>query len=195
MRKSAFLSTSIAAIRLSTCSTLAFTIGLNTHASLRIYNIRTTAIANTDRFLQHRRRTTLSLLHASNPTNDENDPTPLCDLQTLLRLCDLVDSGGAAKTAIQNSKCRLNGNVETRRAKKLFPGDKVSFGAMVDLDVAIEVNKRGYVYKPKVKKVKPLPKIDADGNLEFGGRFRSEEWRAERKQKKEERKKKNHQSK
>lgn len=103
-------------------------------------------------------------------------------------MCDLVDSGGAAKSAIQNSECILNGNVETRRSKKLFPGDKVTFGPVIDLDVAKEVTQRGYVYKPKVKKTKPLARVDADGNLEFGGRFRSEEWRAERKQKKTDRK-------
>jgi len=106
-------------------------------------------------------------------------------------MCDLVDSGGAAKTAIQNSECQLNGAIETRRSKKLFPGDAVTFGAAVNVDVETEVKKRGYVYTPKVKKAKPSAKVDADGNLEFGGRFRSEEWRKERKAKKAERKAKN----
>jgi len=118
-------------------------------------------------------------------TNDDNhQSTPLIDLQTFLRLCDLVESGGEAKTVIQNSECMLNGNIETRRSKKLFAGDKVSFGNVIDIDVATQVDKMGYVFKPKKKKVKPLPKIDADGNLEFKGRFRSEEFREERKRKK-----------
>lgn len=82
----------------------------------------------------------------------------------------------------------LNGKIETRRSKKLFAGDKVSFGNVIDIDVATQVDKMGYVFKPKKKKVKPLPKIDADGNLEFKGRFRSEEFREERKRKKLERK-------
>lgn len=135
-----------------------------------------------------------SLLLQSTNTHEDNDttsPTPLCDLQTFLRLCNLVQSGGEAKNAIQNSQCLLNNTVETRRSKKLFPGDTVTFGDVTNLDVATEVKKKGYVYKPKVKKVKPLPRVDADGNLEFGGRYRSEEWRAERKLKKEERKRKN----
>ena len=127
----------------------------------------------------------------SNANDAAISQTPLCDLQTFLRLCDLVQSGGEAKTVIQNSECLLNGEVETRRGKKLFPGDKVSFGNVEDLDVATEVKKKGYVYKPKVKKVKPLPKVDEDGNLEFGGRYRSEEWRAERLLKKADRKRKN----
>ena len=118
---------------------------------------------------------------------------PLCDLQTFLRLCNLVDSGGQAKTAIQNSQVLLNGIIETRRSKKLFDGDKVSLlgNTKVELDVASEVQKKDYVYKPKVKKVKPLPKVDDNGNLEFGGRYRSEEWRAERKVKKADRKRMN----
>ena len=120
-------------------------------------------------------------------TNDDNQQ-PLIDLQTFLRLCDLVDSGGEAKTVIQNSQCMLNGNIETRRSKKLFAGDKVSFRDVIDIDVATQVDKMGYVFKPKKKKVKPLPEIDADGNLEFKGRYRSEEWREERKRKKLERK-------
>ena len=121
---------------------------------------------------------------------------PLCDLQTFLRLCNVVDSGGQAKTAIQNSQILLNGIVETRRSKKLFDGDKVvsvllDNNTNVELDVASEVQNKGYVYKPKVKKVKPLPRVDEDGNVEFGGRYRSEEWRAERKMKKADRKKMN----
>lgn len=133
-------------------------------------------------------------LQTSNNSNDDNGTipqTPLCDLQTFLRLCNLVQSGGEAKNVIQNSQCLLNNVVETRRSKKLFPGDTVTFGDVKNLDVATEVKKKGYVYKPKVKKVKPLPRVDADGNLEFGGRYRSEEWRAERKLKKEERKRRN----
>lgn len=111
------------------------------------------------------------------------DQTPLIDLQTFLKLCDLVQTGGEAKAAVQSGKVRLNWEVETRRAKKLFAGDEVSYGE-VTLDVSDEVGARKYTYKPKKKKVKPAPKVMADGGLEFGGRYRSEEWRAERKQKK-----------
>ena len=138
---------------------------------------------------QNRSSTTTTVYAASH--SETTSQTPLCDLQTFLRLCNLVQSGGEAKNAIQNSQCLLNNAVETRRGKKLYPGDKVTFGDVTNLDVATEVEKKGYVYKPKVKKVKPLPKVDVDGNLEFGGRYRSEEWRAERKLRKEERKRKN----
>ncbi len=100
------------------------------------------------------------------------EPTPLCDLQTFLRLCNLVDSGGEAKTVIQDSKCWLNGNVETRRGKKLFVGDKVTYLSAVDLDVATVVEEKGYVYKQKEKKDKPLPKVDEKG-AKNGGRNES----------------------
>ena len=110
-------------------------------------------------------------------------------------MSDLVNTGGEAKTAIQNSMCILNDDVETRRSKKLFPGDTVTFGTAVNLDVESMVREKGYVYKPKVKKVKPSPKVDEEGNLEFGGRYRSEEWRAERKGRKAKRKTENKDSK
>eukprot|EP00986_Skeletonema_menzelii_P008187 scaffold3381_cov144-Skeletonema_menzelii.AAC.2 len=149
--------------------------------------------------IQEEQKRSSSTLYAFDSNEDDNEiissQTPLCDLQTFLRLCNLVQSGGEAKNVIQNSQCLLNDVVETRRSKKLFLGDTVTFGDVTNLDVAAEVKKKGYVYKPKVKKVKPLPRVDEDGNLEFGGRYRSEEWRAERKLKKEERKRRNQGSK
>jgi len=120
-------------------------------------------------------------LYAS--SQSEQPENPLIDLQTFLKLAGAVDTGGAAKTAIQGGECYLNGEVETRRAKKLFKGDEVFFNEK-SFDVLDMVNLKGYVFKTKDKKVKPVARVDADGNLEFGGRFRSEEWRAERKEKK-----------
>jgi ribosome-associated protein len=131
-------------------------------------------------------------LSAAIDESSSPDGTPLCDLQTFLRLTDLVPTGGAAKLAIQGGECLLNGHVETRRAKKLFDGDAVTFGEeATSLDVTEQVALYGYVYKTKTKKIKPLARVDADGNKEFGGRFRSEEWRAARKLKKTERKTQN----
>lgn len=116
---------------------------------------------------------------------------PLCDLQTLLRLAKCLDTGGSAKVAIQAGECKLNGTVETRRTRKLFPGDVVSFQG-VEYSVDLIVRDKNYEFKPKEKKIKPEAKIiDEFGNKEFGGRFRSEEWRAERKQKKADRKSQN----
>ena len=132
----------------------------------------------------------LSSEDETQPPSSNPEQTPLIDLQTFLKLCDLVQTGGEAKSVIQDGQVRLNWDVETRRAKKLFAGDEVSFGDTT-LDVADEVTNRGYVYKVKKKKAKPAARVMEDGSLEFGGRYRSEEWRAERKQKKAERKNRN----
>lgn len=112
---------------------------------------------------------------------------PLIDLQTFLKLCDLVQTGGEAKAVIQSGEVRLNWDVETRRAKKLFAGDEVTYGGTT-LDVADQVSDKGYVYRAKKKKAKPAPRVLEDGSLEFRGRYRSEEWRADRLQKKAARK-------
>jgi ribosome-associated protein len=134
-----------------------------------------------------RSNTVLLYNGAATPSPSAENNT-LCDLQTFLRFTDLAQSGGEAKVMIQGGKCLLNGNVEVRRAKKLFPGDKVSLVGGTPMDVSEQVAAKGYVYKKKVQKVKPAAAMDENGNLEFGGRFRSEEWRKERKQKKAERK-------
>ena len=137
------------------------------------------------------------MLHGEDITADderiqqEDSSGPiLCDLQTLLRLTGSLDTGGSAKVAIQSGTCKLNGDVETRRAKKLFNGDVVTFRGK-EYNVEQVVLDKNYVYKPKEKKIKPEARVDEFGNREFGGRFRSDEWRAERKQKKLERKKSN----
>ncbi len=48
-------------------------------------------------------------------------------LGQLLKLAGLVDSGLEAKIEIVNGNVRLNGNTETQRGKKVFPGDLVEF--------------------------------------------------------------------
>lgn len=44
-----------------------------------------------------------------------------------LKLAGLVESGIDAKFVIQDGLVQVNGQVETRRGKKLVDGDKVSF--------------------------------------------------------------------
>ena len=40
-----------------------------------------------------------------------------------LKACGLAESGVDAKIAIQNGLVKVNGEVDTRRGKKLVPGD------------------------------------------------------------------------
>ena len=51
--------------------------------------------------------------------------TPDIRLDQLLKLADLVSSGGEAKVLIQDGSVRVNGELETRRGRKLVPGDRV----------------------------------------------------------------------
>ena len=60
---------------------------------------------------------------------DHSDETsrPLT-LDQFLKLAGLVGTGGEAKMRIQAGEVLLNGEVETRRRKKLHHGDVVSLG-------------------------------------------------------------------
>ncbi len=57
-------------------------------------------------------------------------------LDQFLKRIGLAASGGEAKHLIQGGQVLLNGEVETRRSKKLRQGDRVSLGdhtAIVDM--------------------------------------------------------------
>lgn len=53
--------------------------------------------------------------------------TEFIKLQDLLKLANLVGTGGEAKIVIQNGDVLVNGEVCTMRGKKIRPGDKVAF--------------------------------------------------------------------
>ena len=56
------------------------------------------------------------------------DPKPASiSLDQFLKQAGLVGSGGQAKVVIQEGEVKLNGSVETRRGKKLSPGDVIEF--------------------------------------------------------------------
>ena len=44
-----------------------------------------------------------------------------------LKLAGLVDSGLEAKEVIQGGRVSVNGETDTRRGRKLYPGDTFSF--------------------------------------------------------------------
>lgn len=46
-------------------------------------------------------------------------------LDSFLKLANAVQSGGEAKIVIQDGLVKVNGEVETRRGKKLYHGDEV----------------------------------------------------------------------
>lgn len=50
------------------------------------------------------------------------------ELQQFLKLANLVETGGQAKAMIQAGEVLVNGEVETRRRRKLRVGDRVTVG-------------------------------------------------------------------
>nr|WP_315100775.1 RNA-binding S4 domain-containing protein [uncultured Catonella sp.] len=58
-------------------------------------------------------------------------------LGQLIKLAGLVDNGVEAKYAIQNSMVFVNGQIDTRRGKKIVPGDIVSFK---NEEIKVEIN-------------------------------------------------------
>lgn len=56
------------------------------------------------------------------------------ELQQLLKLARLAQTGGHAKMLIQGGEVQVNGMVETRRRRKLYVGDVVEvFGQTVEV--------------------------------------------------------------
>ena len=53
---------------------------------------------------------------------------PVITLGQALKAADMVGSGGEAKNLIQAGEVLVNGEVETRRARKLFAGDVIEVG-------------------------------------------------------------------
>ena len=53
--------------------------------------------------------------------------TEFIKLEALLKLANLVGTGGEAKMLIQDGQASVNGEVCTMRGKKLRPGDTVQF--------------------------------------------------------------------
>jgi ribosome-associated protein len=54
--------------------------------------------------------------------------TEYIKLDSFLKAVNAVSSGGEAKQVITGGEVRVNGEVEQRRGRKLYPGDRVEFG-------------------------------------------------------------------
>jgi ribosome-associated protein len=57
------------------------------------------------------------------------------ELYKLLKILDLVDTGGQAKMIIEQEHVTRNGELETRKRAKIRKGDQISVG-----DIVINVN-------------------------------------------------------
>jgi ribosome-associated protein len=58
----------------------------------------------------------------------DTPPTEIIRLDHFLKSRSIVGSGGEAKTLIQGGEVRVNGEMETRRGRKLHAGDIVELG-------------------------------------------------------------------
>lgn len=58
-------------------------------------------------------------------------------LDQFLKMADVVQSGGEAKLLIQGGEVMVNGETETRRKKKLYPGDVVTVDSC-EMEVTLE---------------------------------------------------------
>jgi ribosome-associated protein len=61
--------------------------------------------------------------------------TDYIKLDSFLKANNIVQSGGEAKLAIQEGLVRVNGEIETRRGRKLRPGDRVEVGGCGSFNV------------------------------------------------------------
>jgi ribosome-associated protein len=59
---------------------------------------------------------------------------PYIELHKLIKLLDLVDTGGQAKMLIENAHVLRNDEVETRKRAKILKGERIRIG-----DVVIEI--------------------------------------------------------
>lgn len=59
---------------------------------------------------------------------DVHIETGYIKLDSFLKMINAVSSGGEAKIVIAEGDILVNGEVETRRGRKLYPGDRITFG-------------------------------------------------------------------
>lgn len=53
--------------------------------------------------------------------------TEFIKLDQFMKFTGEVETGGQAKDMILNGEVKVNGEIEERRGRKLYPGDKVEF--------------------------------------------------------------------
>jgi len=53
------------------------------------------------------------------------------ELYKLLKLLDLVDTGGQAKMLIEQEQVKRNGEIETRKRAKITKGEQIQIGNVI----------------------------------------------------------------
>ena len=73
--------------------------------------------------------------HPAAPIEFRLGPSPYVELGPLLKIVAICESGGEAKHLVQSGAVRVDGQVETRRGKKLVAGARVEARGRVVLVV------------------------------------------------------------
>jgi len=68
--------------------------------------------------------------------------TDYINLMQFLKLANVVMSGGEVKMLVDQSMITVNGEIESRYRRKLYPGDKVIVDNQIEL-VVVNDNKEG----------------------------------------------------
>ena len=71
--------------------------------------------------------------------NISSEPVELCKI---LKFEGLVDSGGEGKLAIANGQVTVNGEIETRKRRKIVSGDVIVYGSET---LRIRLKPQGFV--------------------------------------------------
>lgn len=61
--------------------------------------------------------------------------TEYINLMQVLKLANIVMSGGEVKMLVDQAMVRVNGELETRYRRKLYPGDKIIVDDQIELMV------------------------------------------------------------
>jgi ribosome-associated protein len=67
--------------------------------------------------------------------DSDSERQAIIRLDQFLKLQGIAGTGGQAKLLIQDGAVAVNGQLETRRGRKLQPGDVVTIG---DLEISVE---------------------------------------------------------
>ena len=65
------------------------------------------------------------------PVIEKEIDTDFIRLDSFLKMCDAVQTGGHAKIVIQGGEVRVNGEICEQRGKKLRTGDKVDYNRKI----------------------------------------------------------------
>jgi len=64
--------------------------------------------------------------------------SPFITLGQLLKYADIIQSGGFAKMFLEENVILYNGEIESRRGKKIYPGDII----IINKDVVLRIEKK-----------------------------------------------------